>query len=68
MVGVGTEVADARGVVVFTGVIARIVAATIVSTALGTTVGKVDPKHAIVTIKNTRPAAPSCFVLIIHFS
>jgi hypothetical protein len=67
-VGVVNGLADAGTVAVFAGVIARIVAATMVSTAFGTVVGRVDPMQAAVRDNIVIPALKSCTDLDIQFS
>ena len=61
-------VAVAGRVGVIVGVMARWVAATMVSTALGTVVGMVDPRQAVITIRTVNQAAKRLLVLNIHIS
>jgi hypothetical protein len=65
-VKVGVIVAGRVGVIA--GVMARWVAATMVSTALGVFVGMVDPRQAVVMTRIVNPAAKRLLVLNIHIS
>jgi hypothetical protein len=62
------DVAVAGAVGVIIGVIARMVAATMVSTAFGMVVGMADPRQATVTMSTMKLVAKNCLVLVIQFS